>query len=143
MTGYSEAALLYKGLMEQEKYYGGHQHRLGHYFRHLFQSYKFLSGQKFNDREKYFYGKILRAQLSTYEQCIFFINSLSSLGFKWEYDPEKTISASNERTDLITFYNLIKNVPGQHFLDLLYKSYYPKVQYESNEFNWIRKGGKP
>ena len=27
------------------KFYGGHQHRLGHYFRHLFQTYKFLSVQ--------------------------------------------------------------------------------------------------
>lgn len=116
------------------KFYGGHQHRLGHYFRHLFQSYRFLSSQEFlKPEEKYFYGKILRAQLSTYEQFLIFINSLSSLGIKWEYIITKKFLDNIENWEdykLITRYNLIKNLPGSQYYDFTYRRYYPKVKFE-------------
>ena len=71
------------------KYYGGHQHRLGHYFRHLFQAAQYVNNQNRLDKKgKYFYMKTLRAQLSTYEQEVLFINSLSFLGMSWELFPE-------------------------------------------------------
>jgi hypothetical protein len=74
------------------KYYSGHQHRLGHYFRHLFQTYKYLHYHpNLTIKEKYFYGKALRAQLSTYEQALFFINSISPMGMKWELNLEGKI----------------------------------------------------
>jgi len=50
------------------KYYGGHQIRLGHYFRHLFQSVNYVNRidlSKFKYRNRYEYVKLLRAQLST------------------------------------------------------------------------------
>lgn len=125
------------------KYYGGHQHRLGHYFRHLFQSYKYLDGSTYLcDEEKYFYGKMLRAQLSTYEQSLLFINSISSLGMRWEFTPEpkivnlknrKALKKTTNGVRLITDYNLIKNLPGTHFDLIRYKTYYPNVKYESDE----------
>ncbi len=116
-----------------EKYYGGHQFRLGHYFRHLFQSFKYLNGSSsMNDEEKYFYGKMLRAQLSTYEQALLFVNSISSIGMKWELSPE---IAENKKinTKLITKYNLIKNLPGYHMFGIKYKTYYKDVAYETDE----------
>jgi hypothetical protein len=123
---------------EFSKYYGGHQHRLGHYFRHLFQSYKYLNYHPdLTDKEKYFYGKTLRAQLSTYEQALLFINSISNLGMKWELTPEVNLkTASKEdvnKSKLITRYNLIKNLPGYHLSGLRYKTYYPNVKYETEE----------
>ncbi|HLY70742.1 MAG TPA: putative phage abortive infection protein [Puia sp.] len=122
---------------QYEKYYGGHQHRLGHYFRHLFQSYKFLSESKFiNSEQKYFYGKTFRAQLSTYEQALLFINSISSLGMKWEYKfefNERPSSNIEKENGLITEFHLIKNLPGNHFFGIKYKNYYPRVKYENNE----------
>lgn len=122
---------------EFEKYYDGHQHRLGHYFRHLFQSYKYLNYNKeLNEDDKYFYGKMLRAQLSTYEQALLFVNSISSLGMKWELTPESDLLKQNEKPEkskLITRYNLIKNLPGYHFFGLRYKVYYPLVKYETEE----------
>ena len=87
--GLSENAKELKVHLNYEKYYGGHQFRLGHYFRHLFQSYKYLNQHNdLDENQKYFYGKLLRAQFSTYEQALIFINSISSLGMKWEYNPE-------------------------------------------------------
>lgn len=127
--------LVYKE--EYPKYYGGHQHRLGHYFRHLFQSYKYLNyHEDLTDDEKYFYGKTLRAQLSTYEQALIFINSISSLGRKWEFTPEFELLKLNENKEnckLITRYNLMKNLPGRHFFGLYYRTFYPKVKYEFEE----------
>jgi hypothetical protein len=126
-----------------EPYYSGHQFRLGHYFRHLFQSYKYLNSQEaLSENEKYFYGKTLRAQLSTYEQGLLFIDSISSLGMKWEYTPDvkKTAVESDEDfkktiedAKLITKFNLIKNLPGNHYFGLSYKLYYPHVKYEAKE----------
>lgn len=137
ITSLSEDAqkLVYE--KEFEKYYGGHQHRLGHYFRHLFQSYKYLSFHPdLTEKDKYLYAKTLRAQLSTYEQALLFINSISSLGMKWEYTPDVKLDSSKEQIEkskLITRFNLIKNLPGHHLFGLRYKTYYPKVKYEAEE----------
>jgi len=120
--------------LRQVKYYGGHQHRLGHYFRHLFQSFKFISIQKFlSQEEKYFYAKSMRAQFSTYEQLILFFNSLSSMGMKWEFTAEVDKSSSvNNLADFkfITRYNLIKNVPGSQYYGIPYQHFYPNVHFE-------------
>jgi hypothetical protein len=125
------------------KYYGGHQFRLGHYFRHLFQTYKYLHYHRnLKTKEKYFYGKTLRAQLSTYEQALLFINSISSLGMKWELLAEfkekntikpSQVAKSRKINHLITEYNLIKNLPGESSFGFKYKTYYPNISYESEE----------
>ncbi|WP_205334641.1 putative phage abortive infection protein [Flavobacterium fluviale] len=113
------------------KYYGGHQYRLGHYYRHLFQCYKFLILQKtLNESEKYFYGKTLRAQLSNYEQSLLFVNSISSLGYKWEFDHEHDLEGQPIR--LITFFQLIKNVSGRRLVNIDYRDFY-KINYEFEE----------
>ncbi|MDR6569939.1 putative phage abortive infection protein [Chitinophaga ginsengisegetis] len=116
----------------ENKYYAGHQDRLGHYFRHLFQSYNFLDDALLEDFRKYFYGKTLRAQLSTYEQALLFINSVSSLGMNWEYTfkPKNNVNERLNTKGLISTYNLIKNLPGTHFFGIEYKKYYRSVKYE-------------
>jgi hypothetical protein len=126
------------------KYYGGNQHRLGHYFRHLFQCIKYVNAQKqLTEKEKYFYAKTLRAQLSTYEQALLFINSLSLMGMPWELVPDyekSSIDFINKKriksARLISKYNLIKNLPGDNIFGIHYKNYYPDVKFEieSNYF---------
>jgi len=116
------------------KYYGGHQFRLGHYFRHLFQSVKFINNQTIlNYEEKYEHVKVLRAQLSNYEQAVLFLNSLSSLGRAWEFDPEirsGRLNISKVNFELITKYNLIKNIPGESLYGIPFKVFYKNVQFE-------------
>ena len=121
------------------KYYGGHQHRLGHYFRHLYQSYRFLDGSNFlTANQKYSYGKMFRAQLSTYEQALLLVNGVSSLGMKWEYkfEPEKGVEVeegmSLNSKGLVSRYQLIKNLPGNHFYGITYRDYYPDIKYEGD-----------
>lgn len=129
----SQAASDFKMHLPYEKYYGGHQFRLGHYFRHLFQSYKYLNGSPYlSEEQKYAYGKMYRAQLSTYEQALLLVNSISSIGMKWEFTPERSGSDGNS-SKLITKFNLIKNLPGQHLFGIRYKTYYPSVTYETDE----------
>jgi hypothetical protein len=112
-----------------KKYYGGHQHRLGHYYRHLYQSYKLLDRSTLiTANDKYDYSKLIRAQISTYEQILLFLNSLSSLGRKWQLT-----SDNDKRNDFIETYQVIKNVPGVQLYDIKYKKFYPKIVYETNE----------
>ncbi|CAA0251217.1 putative phage abortive infection protein [Tenacibaculum maritimum] len=105
----------------------GHQSRLGHYFRHLYQAIKFIDEQPLrllSYSDKYSYSKTLRAQLTTHEQAIFFYNSLTSLGKPWEY------SQTDNNKKLITKYNLIKNLPTDFTGTLNPKLYYPDIYYE-------------
>lgn len=106
------------------KFYTGHQYKLGYYFRHLYQTFSFVDQQDILSKgEKYFYAKILRAQLSSHEQALLFVNSLSLLGMAWDLCPIK-------ETRLITRYNLIKNLPGDEIFGIVYKDFYPDVDYE-------------
>lgn len=110
--------------------FAGHQLRLGHYFRHLYQSIIYIDKQKdkwLKYDEKYQYIKTLRAQLTTQEQVIFFFNSLSGLGKVWEQ------SQTEENKKLVTKYNLIKNIPKRYAADIDLKKYYPNVKFEGEE----------
>jgi len=118
-----------------EKYYGGHQFRLGHYFRHLYQTVTFIDQSALLDyKGKYSNIKLLRGQISTFEQSIFFLNSVSALGRKWELENRETPEiAINPNNQLITKYNLIKNILNDKILDTISVSdFYPLVAYESN-----------
>lgn len=118
------------------KYYGGHQFRLGHYYRHLYQTVKFInSTTTIAYKEKYEYLKTLRAQLSTYEQAVLFLNSLSKMGETWEIIPEinQELKGFNRQDfELITKYNLIKNLPGESIYGIHFKEFYPNIEYESD-----------
>jgi hypothetical protein len=122
------------------KYYGGHQFRLGHYFRHLFQAVNYINEEKLlTFDQKYNYVKMLRAQLSTYEQAIIFFNSLSFMGRIWELETKAEIEEQDEQTilnsQLITKYNFIKNLPGEYITgEISYSKYYPSVDYEQLGF---------
>ncbi len=120
------------------KYYGGHQFRLGHYYRHLFQTVKYINEQeKLSYKQKYEYIKILRAQLSTYEQTILLLNSLSTMGYSWELIPDINSDVKKYNSNdfnLITKYNLIKNISGDTIFGLPFKIFYPEVEYEGSDF---------
>ena len=82
----------------------GHQSRLGHYYRHLYQMVRYVDKQALDDREKYEYVKTIRAQLSTHEQALLLLNSLTPVGHPWW------------EQNLIMNYKLVKNIP-RDFLD--------------------------
>lgn len=114
----------------------GHEMELGHYFRHLYQIVKYINERNrrtLSYKEKYEYIKILRAQLTAYEQIILFWDSLSPLGISWEFK-ERNSQNPNKNRQFITKYNLIKNIPAK-FADEEVK---PNLFYTGVKFDWLR-----
>jgi hypothetical protein len=100
---------------------------LGHYYRHIFQTVCFVDKQEnLNDEEKYDYVKMLRAQLSDYEQVLFYYNAVSSMGYPW-------IEHSPEGVSLVVKYRMIKNIP--HFLQYFYND--PRIEFRNDIDMWI------
>lgn len=120
------------------KYYGGHQYKLSHYYRHLYQTVKYINiSDILTYDEKYNYISFLRAQLSTPEQMLFAINAISSLGREWEF---KGVLNKNTNESLVTKYNLIKNIVDitiDNKVDL--KSFFPDVTFQFEECSESRK----
>lgn len=80
----------------------GHQSRLGHYYRHLYQTVSYVNNQT-SDLDKYEFVKTIRAQLTTHEQALLFINCLTPIGQVW-WDE-----------NLLLGYRFVKNIPYGFF----------------------------
>lgn len=84
------------------KPFGGHLSRLGHYYRHLFQAVDYAHKHA-PAGTSYGYVKLLRAQLTTHEQAMLLLNSLTPIGQRWWFD------------NYIQQYKLVKNIPDGFF----------------------------
>lgn len=92
----------------------GHQFRIAHYYRHLFQTVKFIVSE--NERfisyeEKRKYLRILRAQLSNHEQALLFFNWYSDFGYSWE----ESIDSGNK---FFSDYRMIHNLYPELILNI-------------------------
>ena len=109
----------------KDKVYHGFQDVIGNYFRLLYQAVVFVDNQSIlSYKEKYKYVKMLRGQMSNMEEIILFYNSLCDLGLAWEYNV-----IDNKSPELITKYNLIKNIPS-NFTKISFDKFYPNINYE-------------
>ncbi|MBL8820434.1 MAG: putative phage abortive infection protein [Planctomyces sp.] len=113
--------------------FDGHQSRLGHYYRHLYQTVKYVASHAPVDlatkkvkhsslRRGREYVDILRAQLSNHEQAILCLNAISPLGKAW----------TNE--GFIEDFEFIKNIPLDFFSEseLNLEAEFPKIKFESS-----------
>jgi hypothetical protein len=101
----------------------GHQSRLGHYYRHLYQAIRYVDQQTITF-DKYQYVKTIRAQLSNHEQALLLLNSLTPIGRNWWSQ------------GYILRYRMVQNLPREFFdpkseLDL--SSLFPKGYFEWEE----------
>ena len=99
--------------------FDGHQSRLGHYYRHLYQLMKYVDNHAQEPSE---YGAIVRAQLSNHEQALLCLNSLSSVGKAWRLSG-----------GYLTKYGLIQNIPESFFnetTELDVKKIFPGITFE-------------
>jgi hypothetical protein len=103
-------------------FYGGHQGKLGHYFRQLFYIIEYIDESELFDYEykKNVIVKSVRIKMSNYEQAILCYNTFTLLGKAWK---EK---------DFINKYELIKNIP-KSLLPFNPKKYFDFV-YEYEKF---------
>lgn len=79
------------------KPFSGHLARLGHYYRHLFQTVYFIHKQKISGKEDYI--RTLRAQISAHEQLLLYYNSLTVMGERWWTE------------GFLEKYGMVKNIP--------------------------------
>ena len=89
--------------LSYDNFYSDYNAELGHYFRFLYNIIAFIENSDVNN--KYFYAKILRAQLSDAEAAMLFYNGLAKHGEK-KFKP------------LIEKYGLLKNVNDRDVVDL-------------------------
>jgi hypothetical protein len=118
-------------------YFEGHQVRLGHYYRHMFQSVDYINKQKsvfLSYQKRYEYVKIFRAQLSTQEQILLFLNSLSKLGRSWEM----SVDCKNVNDKLITKFNMLSNIAISKVYSINIREYYPLLVFEGDNKNELR-----
>ena len=94
--------------------FDGCNSNLGHYYRHLFQSVKFvdeMDNKLLIPTQKYNYVKTLRAQLSNFEQLLLYYNSLSYFGYPWLNDNILDSGPSDFTNGFLVKYKMIKNIP--------------------------------
>jgi len=128
--GYKDKELTHLKKFEIGDYYpfNGHQSRLGHYYRNIYQIIKFIDKQKYLlDADKKDYAKMLRAQMSNHELAIFFYNSLSPLGKEWTL---RKTTLNGKKVSFIEKYEFIKNIPLNGFTYELNPEDFYKQDYE-------------
>lgn len=86
----------------------GHESRLAHYFRHLFQTVKYVVNAEnegiINYEEARQYLRVLRAQLSNSEQLLLYYNYISGFAPKWD-------QKGDSGYEFFTRYRMIHNIP--------------------------------
>ena len=106
----------------------------GHYYRQMYQIVEYVATTKWmKEDKKYSYIKMLRAQLSDYEQMMLFYNSLSINGNKWR---EPFLKTKVEEMGYISRFRLIKNIPFHYD----YFGNHPQKYFATEIEAWKAKG---
>lgn len=111
-----------------------HHTILGHYYRHLFNMITWVDAENsltMNEKRKF--CKLIRSQLSDYEEILLYYNSLSSLGEAWN---EPLGENDVEKMNLIAKYRLLKNCPYY----LYYFGIKPSETYVIEDESWYTQG---
>ena len=123
-----EGNVIYYHVVTNYELIQGHSEKLSQYFRHLFLTVKFVANQKeefLKYDEKREYLRMLRAQMSNYEQVLLYYNWLSGFGKEWE----------NKNNTFFTDYRMIHNV----FRTFLIQNPYIQTEYENLKTKDFRK----
>lgn len=88
-----------------------HRHNLGHYFRFIYNIFRFIEESDIVETEKKRYVRIVRSQLSDYELLLLFYNCMHKNGIK-KFKP------------LVEKYALFNNIPEDLLLNIEHKKFY-------------------
>lgn len=117
----------------------GYNAQLGHYFRHLYQMVKFLAladSKVISEDDKNEYARIIRSELSDFEQALLFYNAVSDRGQSWNSVAGAEEGNEYTKRGLISRFRLIKNIPG----NILYRGVDPWTFYSGEEMWWKERG---
>lgn len=89
--------------MKFEDVYNEHQQDLGHYFRFLYNIFRYLDEADVDEDKKVLYSKIIRAQISNFELMLLFYSSFFPLGVGF--------------VKYIVKYSLLDNMPYNELVD--------------------------
>ncbi|MEJ5049699.1 MULTISPECIES: putative phage abortive infection protein [Chryseobacterium] len=95
-------------------YCSGHSNYLAHIYRHLYLTVKFVADEDekiISYKEKRKYLRILRAQLSNFEQALLFYNWKAGFGEKWEQNDKSKVN------NFFTDYRMIHNLNNEMLFD--------------------------
>lgn len=107
--------------------FGGYSSYLAHYYRHLYQTVKFIVSQKeemLSYSQKRNYLRILRSQLSNQEQAMLFYNWKSEFGKNWE----------NKKQNYFTDYRMIHNL----YDDILINDFKLEEVFDIKNLNYLK-----
>jgi hypothetical protein len=124
-SDYSGAQILNYDLFQ------GHSANLAHYYRHLYQTVKFIVKQDenfLNYEQKRNYLRILRSQLSNQEQAMLFYNWKSDFGSNWE----------NSINKYFTDYRMIHNL----YNDLLISDFDLKIIFDIKNLEYKKENNR-
>lgn len=114
----------------------GHNDKLGCYYRQMYQIVKMISMADENildEKSKYEHIRILRSQMSDYEQMLLFYNSISDFGGQWN-----TTCASIEKESDMGFiprFRMIKHIPA----NVYWRGIFPVDYYNKECIYWESK----
>ena len=108
-----------------ERFFVEYQPYVGHYFRHLYNTVKFIHDQKdfpkeFQEKKRY--TNLIRAQLSSDELGLLFYNCLSKRGDKFR--------------GLVEKYALLEDMPSKVLIKEEHRSLYIPSAYGEIVYNW-------
>ena len=108
-----------KGIYEQ--FLGRYQSSIGHYFRYLYNTIKFVDRHEFikKFKDKKAYTNLIRAQLSSNELGLLFYNCLSDQGAKFK--------------DLVEKYALLEGMDFRKLFDEKHRSLYAESAYGESD----------
>lgn len=114
----------------------GHNDKLGCYYRQMFQIVKMISladKDLLDEKSKYEHIRILRSQMSDYEQMLLFYNSISDFGLQWNKSCESIEKESD--MGLIPRFRMIKHIPA----NVCWRGIFPVDYYKKECRYWESK----
>jgi hypothetical protein len=101
-----------------EEFWGKRRKDLGHYFRYLYNIFKYIDESEQSSENKNKFAKIVRSQLSDYELVMLYFNGISQYGQKFKILIEKYTLLDNLPYEL----TIIERYPSLTFKDLYNES---------------------
>lgn len=115
----------------------GHHDELGCYYRQMYQIVKLVANTDksvYDEKSKNDHMKILRSQMSDFEQMLLFYNSVSDFGNLW--NQSKSDMKKPEDMGYISRFRMIKNIPA----NVYWRGVFPVDYYRKENQYWNSKG---